>query len=79
MAVLSSLGLGRAYDLRGEAESAALQAVETDYGGVLPYLEKALGVGPKERGRWAALYLQAPNDIWAVPRSNSSNRVSAPI
>ncbi|MDR3451552.1 MAG: tyrosine-protein phosphatase [Rhodoferax sp.] len=39
---------------------AALHAVEADYGGVLPYLEKALGVGSKERERLAALYLQAP-------------------
>ena len=39
---------------------AALRAVEADYGGVSPYLEKALGVGPKERERLAELYLQAP-------------------
>lgn len=40
---------------------AALQSVEADYGGVLPYLDKALGVGPRERARLAALYLQSPN------------------
>lgn len=39
---------------------AALHAVEADYGGVSPYLEKALGVGPKERERLAELYLQPP-------------------
>ena len=39
---------------------AALHAVEADYGGVLPYLEKALGVGLRERERLAALYLRAP-------------------
>ena len=43
-----------------EFMDAALHAVQADYGGVLPYLEKALGVGPKERERLAALYLQAP-------------------
>ena len=37
---------------------AALHAVDTDYGGVQPYLETALGVGPKEHQRLAALYLQ---------------------
>ncbi len=41
---------------------AALQAVQSDYGGVLPYLDKALGVGPRERARLAALYLQAPGE-----------------
>jgi protein-tyrosine phosphatase len=39
---------------------AALHCVEADYGGVAPYLEKALGVGPVQRERLAELYLQAP-------------------
>ena len=37
---------------------ASLHAVDNDYGGVLSYLETALGVGPGERERLAALYLQ---------------------
>lgn len=37
---------------------AALHAVEADYGGVPQYLEKALGLGPTERARLAALYLR---------------------
>lgn len=37
---------------------AALQAVETDHGGVLRYLEQRLGVGPGERKRLAQWYLE---------------------
>ncbi len=37
---------------------AALQAVESDYGSVLDYLDKALGVRPKDQQRLATLYLQ---------------------
>ncbi len=37
---------------------AALHAVDNDYGGVQAYLEKALGVGPREHERLGALYLQ---------------------
>lgn len=37
---------------------AALHAVEADFGGVPRYLERALGVGPAELERLAALYLQ---------------------
>lgn len=37
---------------------AALHAVEVDFGGVPRYLERALGVGPAELERLAALYLQ---------------------
>ena len=38
---------------------AALHAVEADFGGVSRYLAQALRVGPKERERLLALYLQA--------------------
>lgn len=38
---------------------AALHAVEADFGGVQPYLEQALGLGPTEQERLAVLYLQA--------------------
>ena len=38
---------------------AALLVVDTDYGGVPNFLEKALGLGPHERERLATLYLQA--------------------
>lgn len=37
---------------------AALQAVDTDHGGVLRYLEQRLGVGPGERKRLAQWYLE---------------------
>ena len=37
---------------------AALHAVEADFGGVPRYLERALGLGPAELERLAALYLQ---------------------
>lgn len=37
---------------------AALHAVESDYGGVPKYLKQALGLGPTEQARLAALYLQ---------------------
>ena len=37
----------------------ALHAVEADFGGVSRYLEQSLRVGPKERDRLLALYLQA--------------------
>lgn len=38
---------------------AALHAVDTGYGGVKQYMEQALGIGPKEQDRLAALYLQS--------------------
>ncbi len=37
---------------------AALHVVDADYGGVQQYMQNALGVGPGERERLAALYLQ---------------------
>jgi protein-tyrosine phosphatase len=37
----------------------ALHAVDADFGGVARYLEQALGLGPKEQARLAALYLSA--------------------
>jgi protein-tyrosine phosphatase len=37
---------------------AALLVVEADYGGVPQYLQQALGLGPTEQERLAALYLQ---------------------
>lgn len=39
----------------------ALQAVELDFGGVERYLEQVMGLGPAEKTRLAALYLQ-PKD-----------------
>jgi len=39
---------------------AALQAVDRDHGGVLPYLAQRLGVDDAARRRLADLYLQAP-------------------
>ena len=38
---------------------AALHAVDTDYGGIQPYMEKTLGVGPAQQARLAHLYLQS--------------------
>jgi len=37
----------------------ALQVVEADYGGMPAYLEKTLGLGPRERDRLHRLYLQS--------------------
>ncbi len=39
---------------------AAMQVVDTDFGGMPVYLEKTLGLGTKERARLAQLYLRPP-------------------
>ena len=40
--------------------NAALQVIDTDYGGVQAYMRTALGVWPAETTRLEALYLQSP-------------------
>lgn len=48
--------------------NAALHTVDADYGDVPRYLEQALGVGPREQERLAALYLQGSDSISAMRR-----------
>lgn len=50
--------LGVLWRVQEEFLHAALEAVESDHGGLDRYLEQELGVGPAQRARLATLYLE---------------------